>query len=329
MTLLTRTYAKNIKILLCSIALFALLLAVCPADAAAPAKAPRKFKDPTEAFGVLVTAVQKGEGAALMREIFGPDSQSLFSSGSKERDAQNRKTFLDAYRVYHAVEVHNGAEAYLIVGRTSWIFPVPAVLKDKMWEFDTAKGRKEIAARKIGRNERFAIQASLAYVDAQRDYFDMNPQGLKTPVYAQKFDSAQGQKDGLYWPSAAGEQPSPLGAAFASASAATRNEGQVAAAKGAPFEGYHYRIITAQGDNAPGGAYDYIVNGKMIGGFALVATPAEYGKTGVMTFAVNQDGVVYEKNLGPHTADLAAEIVKFDPDPSWHEVDPTYTAPIQ
>ena len=328
MTLFARTYAKNLKILLCSFALFALLLAVCPADAATPAKAARKFKDPTEAFNVLVAAVQKGEGIALMTEIFGPDAQSLFSSGNKDLDAQNRKAFLDAYRVYHAVEVHNGAEAYLIVGKTSWIFPVPAVLKNKIWEFDTAKGRKEIATRRVGRNERFAIQASLAYVDAQRDYFDMNPMESKAPIYAQKFNSAQGQKDGLYWPSAAGEQPSPLGAAFASASTATRSEGQ-AAAKGAPFEGYYYRIVTAQGDNAPGGAYDYIVNGRMIGGFALVAVPAEYGKTGVMTFAVNQDGVVYEKNLGPNTADLAAEIVKFDPDPSWHEVDPTYTAPIQ
>ncbi len=324
MTLFVKLHAKNIKTLFCSLALFVLLLAAWPADAATPGK----YKDPTEAFNVFVAAVQKGEVVSLMTRIFGPDTQSLFSSGNKELDAQNRKAFLDAYRVYHAVEVHNGAEAYLIVGSNSWIFPVPVVLKNKTWEFDVARGRREITARRVGRNERFAVQATLAYVDAQRDYFDMNPLGLKAPAYAQKFNSTPGEKDGLYWPAAAGEQPSPLGAAFASASAATRSEGQ-AATKGAPFEGYYYRIITAQGDNAGGGAYDYIVNGKMIGGFALIATPAEYGKTGVMTFAVNQDGVVYEKNLGGNTTELAAEIVKFDPDPSWHVVNPAYTAPIE
>jgi hypothetical protein len=183
------------------------------------------------------------------------------------------------------------------------------------WRFDARQGREEVLNRRIGRNELSAAQAMLAYVDAQREYYLRNPRNDKLLHYAQKFDSAPGKRDGLYFPTRTGEKPSPLGPLFASAKAAgyTKDGDRMPD----PYYGYRYRILKGQGPDAPGGAYDYVVQGRMIGGFALIAWPASYGSSGVMSFIVNHEGVVYEKDLGPNTAAAAAKITRFNPDRSW------------
>ena len=192
---------------------------------------------------------------------------------------------------------------------------MPIVPRDGAWRFDSKAGREALLNRRIGRNELYTIQSVLAYVDAQNEYYSRNPDKQKLFHYAQKFVSSPGKRDGLYFETKAGEKLAPLGPLFDAAKAAgyVDDDGK----KSAAYHGYKYRILKAQGKNAPGGAYDYVVNGNMIGGFALVAYPATYGNSGVMTFMVNHDGVVYEKNLGPKTAELAQKITRFDPDSTW------------
>jgi DUF2950 family protein len=200
----------------------------------------------------------------------------------------------------------------LSIGKDAWPFPIPLVKEAAGWRFDTAAGKEEILNRRIGRNELDAMQAALAYGDAQREYYAMNPQKDKLLQYAQKFVSTQGKRDGLYFPTKEGEPRSPLGPLFDKAKAAGYEQG-------GGYHGYRYKILKAQGPDAKGGAYDYVVKGKMIGGYALVAWPVNYGNTGVMTFMVNHDGVIYEKNLGPGTAAAAEKITRFNPDKTWKQ----------
>jgi Protein of unknown function (DUF2950) len=202
----------------------------------------------------------------------------------------------------------------LIIGREDWPFPIPLVRKDNAWRFDTAAGRDEILYRRIGRNELSAIQACLAYVDAQQEYAERGIAG--SGVYSQRIVSRPGQKDGLYWPADSGMDESPLGELAANAAAEGYRVGQ----ERTPYHGYYYKVLTRQGPNASGGALNYIVRGKMIGGFALVAYPAEYRNSGVMTFVVNHQGNVYEKDLGPNTARIAAGMTAFNPDNTWRRV---------
>jgi hypothetical protein len=189
----------------------------------------------------------------------------------------------------------------MVVGQEDFPFPIPLVRKDQTWRFDTAAGRLEILYRRIGRNELDAVQVCLAYVDAQNEYADKDRTGAGVGTYAQRIVSQPGKKDGLYWPASQGDDASPLGELAAHAT----REGYRVGGERAPYHGYYYRILTRQGPTAPGGALDYVVRGKMIGGFALVAYPAEYGNSGVMTFLVNHSGVVFEKDHGPRTARLA------------------------
>jgi Protein of unknown function (DUF2950) len=205
-------------------------------------------------------------------------------------------------------------KAVLILGREDWPFPIPLMRKDGSWRFDTAAGREEILYRRVGRNELSAIQACLAYVDAQQEYAERGIAG--NGVYAQRIVSQPGNKDGLYWPAQSGEDESPLGELAASAAAEGYRVGQ----QRAPYHGYYYKVLTRQGPNAPGGALDYTVRGTMIGGFALVAYPAEYRNSGVMTFLINHRGDVYEKDLGPNTARIAASMTAFNPDNTWRRV---------
>jgi hypothetical protein len=230
-------------------------------------------------------------------------------------DKSSRERFLRAYEEASTLERSGDAKAVLGVGKDSWPFPVPIVKGAAGWRFDSRQGREEILNRRIGRNELNAVQAMLAYVDAQREYYLRNPSGDKLLHYAQKFASSPGKRDGLYFPTKAGERPSPLGPLFASAKA----RGYAKAAGGQPisYHGYRYRVLKGQGPSAEDGAYDYIAQGRMIGGFALVAWPAAYGNSGVMTFIVNHRGVVYEKDLGPDTANAAQKIARFNPDRSW------------
>lgn len=293
-------------------ALFGVLLMMCFQQAAF---AQAQFATPDEAAGKLVSAVRAGDEKDILR-ILGPDGKDILSSGDTIEDEETRSLFLTAFDLRHQVVMEDDDEAALVVGSQDWPMPILIIKKDGKWSFDTAAGRREILHRRIGRNELQAIQVSLAYVDAQNDYIDMNPEKSDPPAYAQKFISSEGKKDGLYWPAAANEPESPLGSAFALATAA----GYRLTGEQTSFYGYYYKILPAQGAKAPGGAVNYVVNGKMIGGFALIAYPAVYGNSGVMTFLVNHDGVVYQKDLGEKTDEIVSDTTEFNPDQTWKEV---------
>jgi hypothetical protein len=279
------------------------------------ASAQQAFKTPDEAATALATAAKSEDRNAVLT-VLGRDAADIVSSGDQVADEATRQRFLAAYDEKHRIEMNGDSKAIMIVGQDDFPFPIPLVRKGDAWRFDTAAGREEILDRRIGRNELDAIQAVLAYVDAQNDYADKD-RGAGTGVYAQRIVSQPGKKDGLYWPSAQGEEESPLGELVADASA----QGYKVGGGRAPFHGYYYKILTKQGAKAPGGELDYVVRGKMIGGFALVAYPAEYRNSGVMTFLVNHDGTVYQKDLGPKTAQTAERMTAYEPDPSWQKVD--------
>ena len=246
--------------------------------------------------------------------MLGPDAADIVSSGDEVADRSDRDRVIEAYDAKHQVVMEGADKAVLVLGNQDWPFPIPLVRKDGTWRFDTAAGREEILFRRIGRNELSAIQAILAYVDAQHEYAEKGIGG--NGVYAQRIVSRPGTKDGLYWPAQPGEEESPLGDFAASAAA----EGYRAGQQRIPYHGYYYKVLTRQGPSAPGGALDYVVRGKMIGGFALVAYPAQYGNSGVMTFLVNHQGTIYEKDLGPQTAGIAAGMTAFNPDSTWQRV---------
>jgi len=279
------------------------------------ASAQQSFKTAEAAVDALVNATKSGDQKGILT-VLGPDGAGIASSGDKVEDAAARKRFIDAYDAKHQINMEGDQKAVLVIGDQDWPFPIPIVRKDDSWRFDTAAGRDEILYRRIGRNERAAIQASLAYVDAQNDYAAITRASTGTAAYAQRIVSQTGKKDGLYWPTEPGESPSPLGELVAGAT----REGYRVGGERAPFHGYYYKILTRQGSAAPGGAYDYVVRGKMIGGFALVAYPAVYRQSGVMTFLVNHEGTVFEKDLGPRTAQIAEHIDSFNPDDTWKKV---------
>jgi hypothetical protein len=301
--------STRIAVLLCT-----LLAALAAVAHAAEGIKQKTFASPEEAASELAAALQAGDVKAML-EVLGPGSRDIVQSGDAVADKASRERFLRAYEEASTLERSGDAKAVLGVGKDSWPFPVPIVKGPAGWRFDSRQGREEILNRRIGRNELNAVQAMLAYVDAQREYYLRNPSGDKLLHYAQKFASSPGKRDGLYFPTKAGERPSPLGPLFASAKA----RGYAKAAGGQPisYHGYRYRVLKGQGPSAEDGAYDYIAQGRMIGGFALVAWPAAYGNSGVMTFIVNHRGVVYEKDLGPDTANAAQKIARFNPDRSW------------
>jgi hypothetical protein len=280
-----------------------------PASGAGPAQ--QAFSSPERAVAAIVAAARADRPASLLK-ILGPKGRSLVISGDPVADRTGRRHFVVAYDEAHAIEHPSAARAILVVGDQHWPFPIPIVRRGARWRFDTTAGLQEILARRIGRNELNAIEVCRAYVDAQRDYAEADRNGDGLREYAQRFVSEPGTHDGLYWPAEAGGEASPLGPLVAEA----RAEGYVRG-KHEPYHGYYYKILTRQGQGASGGVRDYVVQGHMIGGFALVAFPAQYGVSGVMTFIVNQDGVVYEKNLGPRSATIARAMTSFDPDSSW------------
>ena len=289
----------------------AFIVLVISAPSQAETVKQQTFASPEEAVNALVKALKSDDVKALAA-IFGPGSRDLLFSGDPVADKTTRERFLSRYGEKNRLEVTE-AKANLNIGNDDWPFAVPLVKKEGLWYFDTKQGREEILARRIGQNELSTIQVCLAYVDAQREYFRKDRDGDGLLEYAQKFGSDKGKKNGLYWPVKEGEGQSPLGPLFASA----QEKGYSAKAAGGkpiPYYGYYYRILTGQGKNAPGGAYDYVVKGNMIGGFALVAYPAKYGASGVMTFIVNHDGVVYQKDLGKNTEKTALAMKVFDPD---------------
>lgn len=284
--------------------------------AATAARAQEAFKTPADAAAALVEAA-RGSNAERLRTILGAAGRDILSSGDEVSDAADRRRFLAAYDSRHAVS-EKGDTATLLVGQDEFPFPIPIMRSGEGWRFDVAAGRNEIIARRIGRNELAAIQASLAFFDAQQEYAAKDRAGQGPGVYAQRIVSRAGARDGLYWDSAAGEEPSPLGDLAAEAAA----EGYRAGETRRPFHGYYYKVLKRQGPSAPGGAIDYVAGGKMIGGFALLAYPAEYGRSGVKSFMLNHEGTVYQKDLGPGTGRLAARMQSFNPDKGWEKVAP-------
>ncbi len=273
-------------------------------------------------MSALIEAVKDGS-KFRMKRVLGPDADEIVDSGDDVADEETRQRFLSAYNAKHSFSFEGNKKATIVLGADDFPFPIPLIHNQAGWEFDSAAGRREILYRRIGRNELDAIQTSLAFVDAQIEYADRDRTGDGPGVYAQRIVSSPGKKDGLFWRD--DRDPSPLGELAARAEA----EGYKAGAKQrpaprratAPYHGYYYRILKAQGSHAPDGALSYVVKGKMIGGFALIAYPADYGNSGVMTFVVNHGGTVYEKDFGTRTDAIAKRMVLFDPDHTWKKVD--------
>jgi hypothetical protein len=281
---------------------------LCVAGLAASARAQERFPSPDSAVRAL-DAAARGAGVERLAAVLGPESDDLVSSGDPVDDAAARKRFVAAATEHTRIERTSDDMAIVHVGREDWPFPIPLVRDDGGWRFDTASGKEELLNRRIGRNEIAAIESCRAYADAQNEF------ARRFHAYAQRLRSTPGERDGLYW-EAADHDASPLGPLVASATA----EGYRIADPGAgphPYHGYFYRILTAQGPNAPGGAREYVQDGRMTGGFALVAWPAEHGSSGVMTFMVAKQGIVFQKDLGDDTAEAVKSITKFDPDASW------------
>jgi len=279
----------------------------------------KPFGSPEEAAKALITAIKANDTKELLA-IFGPPGKALIFSGDEGGDQAARARFEKAYDEMNQLEKKDEKRVILHVGSEDWPFPIPIVKQGNSWYFNTSEGREEILNRRIGLDELDAIQVCLAIVDAQREYASRDRAGDGVLQYAQKFLSQAGKKDGLYWPVKEGEEPSPLGPLAAEASM----EGYGRKPRGdqpVPYHGYFYKILKEQGKNASGGARDYVVRGKMIGGFALVAYPAEYGNSGIMSFIVNQDGVVYQKDLGKKTAQIARAMKSFDPDKTWNKAE--------
>jgi len=277
------------------------------------AQAQQSFSSPDEAAAALAAAAKSGSSSAV-EKVLGKDAEDIVDSGDEVADAETLKRFTAAYEAKHSIKAEGDKKATMILGNDDFPFPIPLFKTRSGWEFATAEGRREVLYRRIGRNELDAIQACLAYVDAQNEYADQD-RGEGAGVYAQHIVSSPGKKDGLFWRD--DREPSPLGEFAAEAS----SEGYKLKGKGAPYHGYYFRILKAQGSDAPGGALNYVVKGKMIGGFALIAYPAEYGNSGVMTFLVNHAGTVYQKDLGERTDFVAKRIIRFDPDQTWKKVD--------
>jgi hypothetical protein len=278
----------------------------------------KTFSSAEEAVKVAITAVKNNDDKELIA-IFGPSAKDLIFSGDAVADKERRANFIKLYDEKNALVAEKGGMT-VVIGNKDWPFPIPVVKKGDAWFFDTDKGKDEILNRRIGDNELNTIQSMLAIVDAQREYAMFDRDGNGFPEYAQKFLSDPGKKNGLYWKTKEGEELSPLGEFMSGAQLdqyAAKKSKQIPV----PFHGYYYRILKKQGKNALGGTFDYIVKDKMIGGFAVVASPAKYGNSGVMTFIVNHDGVVYQKDLGKNTLQTAKAMKSFDPDKTWKKVE--------
>jgi len=286
----------------------------------------RTFGSPEEGVDALIDALRKDDQAAL-EAVLGPGSAEIIHSGDQVADKNAKDDFLKEYDAKSTLVSVNDTTRTLQVGASDWPLPIPIVMRDATWSFDLDAGRDELLSRRIGRNEANTVEAALAFVDAQREYASVDRDGDGVLEYAQLFGSTNGMKNGLFWSVRPGEPLSPLGPFFADAQAEGYFQEPPAGADPAtpsrmpePYYGYRYLILTAQGPSAPGGAYDYIVDGNMIGGVAMIAYPVEYGVSGVMTYMINHDAVLYQKDLGPDTTDIAIGITEFDPDNTWQRV---------
>jgi hypothetical protein len=290
----------------------AILLTAClPAGSMAQQQGQKTFSSAQEASAAMAAAAESNNEKAML-EILGPDGKEIVSSGDETEDAHSRANFARRYREMHRLVKEPGG-FMLYVGAENWPLPIPLVNKGASWYFDTAAGKQEILYRRVGRNEMSAIRVCHELAAAEEEYSATQHQ------YAQQMFSDEGQHNGLYWKAAEGEPQSPIGPLVASAVAQGYVKGQNVAAT--PYRGYYYRILTRQGKNSPGGPKSYIASGKMTEGFAFVAYPAEYRSSGVMTFVVNADGVVYQKDLGPKTDTLAKALKEYNPSSGWQKAE--------
>jgi len=305
------------------LALLAFIMTMAPAEPAIAASAKARqsgFNSPTEAVNRLVKAVKSNDNKAL-KNILGPGSENLISSGDPVTDQADRDRFLQLYDEKNALELKSSGKVTLTLGKDDFVFPIPLVRKGGTWRFDTRAGRAEILNRRIGNNELAAIEVLKSYLEAQREYVRKDHDGNGVLEFARKLNSTPGTRDGLYWEAGEGEEPSPFGPLVAKADCEGYGD-QFRAETLKPFHGYYFKVLLKQGINAEGGAFDYLANNRMVLGFALVAYPARYRASGVMTFIVNQGGVLFQKDLGKTTARIAAEMTQFDPDKSWKRVEP-------
>lgn len=298
-----------------SACLFATLALFLSADSTAG----QSFASPEEALKALINVAHDGSSEKISA-IFGKKYAQIFSSGDATEDNNNRSDFLKMAEEKSSVEMEGADKAILHFGKDDWAFPMPVAKRGEQWQFDAEQGEKEILNRRIGRNELQALGVIQAYVEAQFEYAASDRDGDEVSEFAVKLRSEPGKYDGLFWEAAPDQPESPLGPLVAQAKAEGYST-KSAAGTPTPYHGYLYKILTQQGSHAPGGKYNYIINGNMIAGFGLVAFPAVYGSSGIMTFTVNHQGKIYQKNLGPKTAKTAMAMKRYDPDASWQLVD--------
>jgi len=294
------------------LAAVAILLAGCfPTRCMAQQQGQKTFSSPEDASNALVTAAQNNDEKAML-DILGPDGKQIVSSGDDAEDAESRASFVQRYQQMHRLVKETDGTTILIIGAENWPTPIPLVNNSSSWYFDTEAGKKEILFRRIGRNEISTISVCQELAAAQKEYYS-----AQRNEYAQNIFSDEGQHNGLYWKAAEGEPQSPIGPLVASAFATGKSPGGAPT----PYRGYYYRMLTRQGKNGPGGAKSYIANGKMTEGFSFVAYPAEYRSSGVMTFIVNEDGVVFQKDLGKKTDALSKDMKEYNPNSSWQKAE--------
>jgi len=302
-----------------TVAALPLLLTGVGCASGPPPTSPReRFASPEAAAQAFANALRADDQAGL-KKILAPAADDILYSGDAVADRADVQRFLTLYDEAHRIDSGANGVSTLVVGRKPWPFPVPITLTSgKEYEFDVETGADEILNRRIGRNELSTQQVCLAIVDAQRDYVALNPTGSDLPEYARKLVSDPGKKNGLYWPSEPGEPPSPMGPLVASAADEGYGEPTLASsAPRPPYHGFRYRLLTSQGPSAQGGAADYVVNGKLIGGFGVIAYPAQYGHSGITTFITNHDGIVYQRDLGADTQKVVEGLTEFEPGPGW------------
>jgi hypothetical protein len=311
-----RTSINRLRMVLAALLMaFLLVPSFVSAEVAA---AQRAFPSPGAAVSALVAASKANDMKALS-SILGPDSDQVLSSGDPVADNNARENFVSRYTEMHRLAYDDQGRVVLYLGAGNWPFPIPLVKKDGGWDFDTAAGKDELLYRRIGRNELFTIKVLEDLADAQTEYASEARDGESAGQFAQKIMSDAGKHNGLYWEAPDGQAESPIGPLVASASAEGYKRGE--SGSPIPFHGYYYRILTKQGRHAAGGAKNYLIGDNMVGGFAFLAYPAEYRASGVMTFMINQDGVIVQKDLGSDTNRLASEITEYNPDKTWQEVD--------
>jgi hypothetical protein len=289
----------------------AVVVLVSPIFAQEPGQ--KVFGSPEEALKALAETARDNDKKGMMA-ILGPGGKEIISSGDETADRNAMEQFVKNYEEKADFVKEKEDRVSVIIGNDNWPFPIPIAKKGEAWVFDTKAGREEVLNRRLGRNELNVIQVCLAYVDAQREYANTDRERDGIIQYARKIWSDPNRRNGLYWEAAEGEAPSPFGPLIAQAAAKgyTKKGG-----KPAPYYGYYFKILQGQGPNAPGGAYSYVINGHMVAGFAFMAWPAEYGVSGVMTFLVNQNGTVFQKNLGPKTGEAVKTMTRYNPDRTW------------